>query len=59
MSLYVATENPSRFAVVRRWKDNQKNFQILDYFDSEAACRAYIAKRKKNSLYKYEICVFI
>ena len=35
---------PAReYAVVRRWKDNPRDFQVLEYFATKEECAEYIA----------------
>ena len=32
-----------RYAVVRRWKENPGDFQVLEYFETKRECETYIA----------------
>ena len=32
------------YAVVRRWKDNPRDFQVLEYFCTKDECKQYIAR---------------
>ena len=57
MSQYVYKE-PKRFAVIRRWKDNENDFQVLEYFQTLYECKTYIAAQKKSGEYKYEVAMY-
>jgi hypothetical protein len=43
------------FAVIRGWKDNEKDFQVLEYFQTTDECKTYIAAQGKSSEYKYGV----
>lgn len=45
------------FAVVRRWKDNPSDVQIVQYFATQDECAAFIAKQGKSALFDWEIAV--
>ena len=47
-----------KFAVIRKWKDNENNFQVLEYCETIADCKDYIRTQKKSYLYKDEIAKF-
>ena len=57
MSQYVWKE-PKRFAVIRRWKDNESDFQVLEYFQTVDECKTYIAAQNKSGEYKYEVAMY-
>ena len=57
MSKYVWKE-PKRFAVILRWKDNEKDFQVLEYFQTTDECKKYISSQGKSDEYKYEIAKY-
>jgi hypothetical protein len=43
------------YVVMRRWKDNPSDFQIVDYFESIAECEEYILTQKKDILFDLEV----
>ena len=49
---------PKYFAVIRRWKDNENDFQVLEYFQTINECKAYITTQKKSHEYNYEIAKY-
>jgi hypothetical protein len=57
MSKYVWKE-PKRFAVIRRWKDDENDFQVLEYFQTADECKTYIAAQGESSEYKYEVAKY-
>ena len=48
-----------RYAVVKRWKDNKINFQILEYFATLEEADYFILKYKKSKLYELEVMKFV
>ena len=57
MSKYVWV-NPKRFAVVCRWKDNENDFQVLEYFQTTDECKTYISAYPKRKDYNLEIAKY-
>jgi hypothetical protein len=58
MSEYVWKE-PKRFAVIcSRWKDNGKDREVLEYFQTTDECKAYIAAQDKSVECDYEIAKY-
>ena len=52
-------EEPLAYAVTRHWKDNHDDFQVLEYFASEAECRAFIRRQSHDSRYRYEVSSWV
>jgi len=48
-----------RYAVIRRWKDNERDFQVIEYYSTIAECKTYIKQQKRSNLFKYEIAKYI
>ena len=44
-----------RYAVIKRWKDNEKDFQVIEYFSTKEECDEFIKRQKKSPLYRFEI----
>ena len=44
-----------RFAVIQHWKDNPNDFAVVEFFETIKQCKAYIAKQKKCSGFKWGI----
>lgn len=48
------------YAVVKKWKDNPKDFQVLEYFEDILETKKYIKKLEKNpKMFTYEIMKYI
>ena len=37
------------FAVIRRWKDNPRDFQVLEYFSTKEECEQYITSHPDHA----------
>lgn len=46
---------PKRYAILRRWNDNPKDFEVYEYCKSEKEAEAMIAWLPKSNLYKWEV----
>lgn len=46
------------YAVIRRWKDNPDNFQVIDYYNSKNECLEYISNQEKSNKYNYEVAKY-
>ena len=44
-----------RYAVVRKWKDNPNDFQVLEYVATIQDGDNLIKKQNKSSEYEYEV----
>jgi len=49
------TKQLLQYAVIKRWKDNPMDFQVIDYFKTYRDCQRYIARQAKDALYTWEI----
>lgn len=48
----------NKYAVIQRWKDNPKDFSVMDYFESLDQCQTFIDKQKKSNLFNLEIAKY-
>ena len=44
-----------KYAVVRRWKDNPRDLQVVEYFSTVEEGNAYIKTQPKSAEYSYEV----
>jgi len=48
-----------RYAVVRRWKDNPGDLQVIEYVETIEDGRAYIQRQKKSHLFTWEVMKYV
>lgn len=59
MSKYRPENNmPKEYAVVRRWKDDPSDFEVVEYFETLIECRQFIAKQKKSHRFQWEVAKY-
>lgn len=44
-----------KYVVIRQWKDNPDNYQILEYFSTIKDCDDYIKIQEKSHLFDLDI----
>jgi hypothetical protein len=49
----------ARFAAVKKWKDNPKDIQVMEYFEEENDAKKWIKKQKKDTRFKYDVMIYI
>jgi hypothetical protein len=47
-----------RYVVIKKWKDNPLNFQVIDYFQTLKEAEDYIEKQIARKQFKYEVMVY-
>lgn len=47
------------YAVIKVWKDNPDDCEVVDYVPSEEAGLDYIKKQKKSNLFKWEVRKYV
>ena len=43
------------YAVYRAWKDNPKNVDVIEYFNTYKDCKEFVRKQKKDSRFEWGI----
>jgi predicted CoA-binding protein len=43
------------YAVYRAWKDNPKNVDVVEYFNTEKDCKEFLKTKKKDERFKWGI----
>ena len=46
------------FAVIRRWKDNPDEFQVLEYFHESTDAQHYLSLQPRHKDYRLEIATW-
>lgn len=47
--------NAKPYAALRRWKDNEKDFEVVEYFEYYSDARKFIAHQPRDERYRWEI----
>lgn len=51
----MSTRTTLGYAVLRRWKDNPTDFQVLEYCKTKQEAEAWIHQQPTSHLYTYEV----
>ena len=44
-----------RYAVLRRWKDNEADFEVVEYFATKEECASFIKQQKKSNRFEWMV----
>lgn len=51
-------QGPMRYAVVRRWKDNPNDSQVLEYFHTRIEAEKWMRRQAKDIRYRDEVAMY-